>query len=188
LGTRPTETIATLIVLGIFRAVENQFERILCPPLSSLQTRDRVHGRQRVDRTHAGRRGRRPSLHRRALILPEPVRFHPNYPEIVKHRAAISAKQLLLTHLGREMLVNDCRDRRRERSSGHTASSAKPPSMLSPAVRSAPQAVLVPALLRDLGPKPKRKRDRPHKIRCQVAREREGVPPPVRTNRAAFRD
>ena len=34
------------------------------------------------------------------------VRFHLNYPEIVKHRAEIRAKRLVLTHLGREMLAN----------------------------------------------------------------------------------
>jgi ribonuclease BN (tRNA processing enzyme) len=34
------------------------------------------------------------------------VRFHLNYPEIVKHKAEIRAKRLVLTHLGREMLAN----------------------------------------------------------------------------------
>jgi ribonuclease BN (tRNA processing enzyme) len=36
----------------------------------------------------------------------KPVRFHLNYPDIVKHRAAITAKRLLLTHFSREMLAN----------------------------------------------------------------------------------
>ncbi len=36
----------------------------------------------------------------------KPVRFHLNYPDIVKHRAQIKAKRLILTHLGREMLAN----------------------------------------------------------------------------------
>jgi ribonuclease BN (tRNA processing enzyme) len=34
------------------------------------------------------------------------VRFHLNYPDIVKHRSDIKAKRLVLTHLGREMLAN----------------------------------------------------------------------------------
>jgi ribonuclease BN (tRNA processing enzyme) len=34
------------------------------------------------------------------------VRFHLNYPDIVKHRSQILAKQLVLTHFGREMLAN----------------------------------------------------------------------------------
>jgi ribonuclease BN (tRNA processing enzyme) len=36
----------------------------------------------------------------------KPVRFHLNYPDIVKHRAQITAKRLVLTHFGREMLAN----------------------------------------------------------------------------------
>jgi ribonuclease BN (tRNA processing enzyme) len=36
----------------------------------------------------------------------KPVRFHLNYPDIVKNRAQIRAKQLVLTHFGREMLAN----------------------------------------------------------------------------------
>jgi ribonuclease BN (tRNA processing enzyme) len=34
------------------------------------------------------------------------VRYHLNYPDIAKHRAEIRAKRVILTHLGREMLVN----------------------------------------------------------------------------------
>lgn len=36
----------------------------------------------------------------------KPVRFHLNYPDIVKHRPELGAKRLVLTHLGREMLAN----------------------------------------------------------------------------------
>lgn len=36
----------------------------------------------------------------------KPVRFHLNYPDIVKHRSDIKAKRLMLTHMGREMLAN----------------------------------------------------------------------------------
>jgi ribonuclease BN (tRNA processing enzyme) len=36
----------------------------------------------------------------------KPVRFHLNYPDIVKNRAQIRAKQLVLTHFSREMLAN----------------------------------------------------------------------------------
>jgi ribonuclease BN (tRNA processing enzyme) len=36
----------------------------------------------------------------------KPVRFHMNYPDIVKHRAKIKSKRLVLTHFGREMLAN----------------------------------------------------------------------------------
>src|SRR5262245_62078972 len=34
------------------------------------------------------------------------VRFHLNYPDIMKHKGEIRAKRVLLTHLGREMLAN----------------------------------------------------------------------------------
>lgn len=36
----------------------------------------------------------------------KPVRFHLNYPDIVRHRAEIRSKRLILTHMGREMLAN----------------------------------------------------------------------------------
>jgi ribonuclease BN (tRNA processing enzyme) len=36
----------------------------------------------------------------------KPVRFHLNYPDILKHRSEIKTKRLVLTHLGREMLAN----------------------------------------------------------------------------------
>src|SRR5262249_37481891 len=36
----------------------------------------------------------------------KPVRYHLNYPDIVRHRAEIRAKRLVLTHLGKEMLAN----------------------------------------------------------------------------------
>jgi len=36
----------------------------------------------------------------------KPVRYHLNYPDIVKHRREIRAKRIVLTHLGREMLAN----------------------------------------------------------------------------------
>jgi len=36
----------------------------------------------------------------------KPVRFHLNYPDIVKHRAEIRPKRFVLTHLSREMLAN----------------------------------------------------------------------------------
>jgi ribonuclease BN (tRNA processing enzyme) len=36
----------------------------------------------------------------------KPVTFHLNYPDIQKHRAEITAKRLVLTHFGREMLAN----------------------------------------------------------------------------------
>ena len=36
----------------------------------------------------------------------KPVRFHLNYPDIAKHKAEITAKRVVLTHLGREMLAN----------------------------------------------------------------------------------
>jgi len=39
-------------------------------------------------------------------FLQKPVPFHLNYPDIVKHRAQLKAKRLVLTHLGREMLAN----------------------------------------------------------------------------------
>jgi ribonuclease BN (tRNA processing enzyme) len=36
----------------------------------------------------------------------KPVRFHLNYPDILKHRAELNAKRLVLTHCGREMIAN----------------------------------------------------------------------------------
>jgi len=36
----------------------------------------------------------------------KPVRYHLNYPDIIRHRAEIKAKRLILTHLGKEMLAN----------------------------------------------------------------------------------
>jgi ribonuclease BN (tRNA processing enzyme) len=36
----------------------------------------------------------------------KPVRFHLNYPDIQAHRQEIKAKRLVLTHLGREMLLH----------------------------------------------------------------------------------
>jgi len=36
----------------------------------------------------------------------KPVRFHLNYPDIVRHKSQIRAKRLILTHLGPEMLAN----------------------------------------------------------------------------------
>ena len=36
----------------------------------------------------------------------KPVRFHLNYPDIQAHREEIGAKRLVLTHLGREMLLH----------------------------------------------------------------------------------
>lgn len=36
----------------------------------------------------------------------KPVRFHLNYPDIQAHREEIRAKRLVLTHLGREMLLH----------------------------------------------------------------------------------
>lgn len=35
----------------------------------------------------------------------KPVRFHLNYPDIQAHKAQLEAKRLVLTHLGREMLL-----------------------------------------------------------------------------------
>jgi ribonuclease BN (tRNA processing enzyme) len=34
------------------------------------------------------------------------VRFHLNYPDIVRHRREIAARRLLLTHFSRDMLAN----------------------------------------------------------------------------------
>src|SRR5262249_39360387 len=36
----------------------------------------------------------------------KPVRYHLNYPDIIRHRAEIKAKRLILTHLGKEILAN----------------------------------------------------------------------------------
>jgi ribonuclease BN (tRNA processing enzyme) len=36
----------------------------------------------------------------------KPVRFHLNYPDIQAHRKEITAKRLVLTHMGREMLMH----------------------------------------------------------------------------------
>jgi ribonuclease BN (tRNA processing enzyme) len=36
----------------------------------------------------------------------KPVRFHLNYPDIQAHREEMAAKRLVLTHLGREMLLH----------------------------------------------------------------------------------
>jgi len=36
----------------------------------------------------------------------KPVRFHLNYPDIQAHKAELKAKRLVLTHLGREMLLH----------------------------------------------------------------------------------
>jgi ribonuclease BN (tRNA processing enzyme) len=36
----------------------------------------------------------------------KPVRFHLNYPDILAHREEIGARRLVLTHLGREMLLH----------------------------------------------------------------------------------
>jgi ribonuclease BN (tRNA processing enzyme) len=36
----------------------------------------------------------------------KPVRFHLNYPDIVRHRSELQAKRLVLTHFSQEMLAN----------------------------------------------------------------------------------